>query len=162
MLEIEKTYLVKKIPINLSDYKSHQIKQGYISSTPSPLRIRKNDNEFELTKKLPIKEGDFSMAEEINIPLTENEFNKLWPLVEKYLEKTRYYLPLENNLIAEINIYKGDLEGLIFVEVEFKSETEMELFKSPDWFGKDVTQDDFSANSFLAGKTFLEIKKYIE
>ena len=38
----------------------------------------------------------------------------------------------------------------------------MELFKSPDWFGKDVTQDDFSANSFLAGKTFLEIKKYIE
>ena len=123
MLEIEKTYLVKKIPINLSDYKSHQIKQGYISSTPSPLRIRKNDNEFELTKKLPIKEGDFSMAEEINIPLTENEFNKLWPLVEKYLEKTRYYLPLENNLIAEINIYKGDLEGLIFVEVEFKSET---------------------------------------
>ena len=162
MLEIEKTFLVKKIPSNLSDYKGHQIKQGYISSTPSPLRIRQNDNKFELTKKLPVKEGDFSMAEELNIPLTEYEFNKLWPLVEKYLEKTRYYIPLENNLTAEVNIYKGELEGLIFVEVEFKSESEMELFKTPDWFGKDVTQDDFSANSFLAGKTFSEIKKYIE
>ncbi|MFA7676219.1 MAG: adenylate cyclase [Candidatus Shapirobacteria bacterium] len=162
MLEIEKTYLVEKIPNNLSEYKGHQIKQGYISSTPSPLRIRKNDNKFELTKKLPVKEGDFGIAEELNIPLTEDEFKKLWPLVEKYLEKTRYYIPLENNLIAELNIYKGDLEGLVFVEVEFKSEVEMELFEAPDWFGKDVTQDDFSANSFLAGKNFLEIKKYIE
>lgn len=161
MLEIEKTYLVKKNPDNLSDYKGHQIKQGYISSTPSPLRIRQNDNKFELTKKLPVKEGDFSSHEEINIPLTEYEFNKLWPLVEKYLEKTRYYLPLENNLIAEVNVYKGDLEGLVMVEVEFTSQKEMELFNPPIWFGKDVTQEDFSANSFLAGKTFTEIKKYL-
>jgi len=162
MLEIEKTFLVKKIPSNLSNYKSHQIKQGYISSTPSPLRIRQNDNEFELTKKIRIKPNDFSSHEEINIPLTEYEFNKLWPLVEKHLEKNRYYLPLENNLTAELNIYKGDLEGLAMVEVEFTSQKEMELFKSPVWFGKDITQEDFSANSFLADKTFSEIKKYIE
>lgn len=162
MLEIEKTYLVKKIPDNLSIYKSEKIKQGYISSTPSPLRIRQKGNKFELTKKLPVKENDYSVAEEINIPLTESEFNKLWPTVEKYLEKIRYQIPLKNNLIAELDLYQNNLEGLAFVEVEFESETEMESFKPPSWFGKDVTQEDFSANSFLAGKTLTEIKSYIK
>jgi len=161
MLEIEKTYLVKSIPKNLSKYKSEKIKQGYISSTPSPLRIRQKDNKFEITKKLPIKKNDFSIAEEINIPLTESEFNKLWPTVEKYLEKIRYYIPLENNLIAELNLYQGSLKGLTFVEVEFPSETEMISFNPPSWFGKDVTQEDFASNAFLAGKNSSAIKKIL-
>lgn len=38
----------------------------------------------------------------------------------------------------------------------------MKSFHPPSWFGKDVTQEDFSANSFLAGKTLTEIKTYIK
>jgi len=159
MLEIEKTFLIKKIPTNLSSYPSHQIKQGYLSSPPSPLRIRQKDNKFEITKKIPLKES-FSSVEEINIPLTDIEFNKLWSLTERSLEKIRYNIPLENNLIAELDVFKGDLEGTSFVEVEFTSEKQMAEFKKPDWFGKDVTQEDFSANSFLAGKTFSQVEKY--
>jgi len=161
MIEIEKTFLVKNIPQNLSSYKSVKIKQGYISSPPSPLRIRQIGDKFELTKKLHLKSGDFSSAEEINIFLTEYEFSKLWPLTERYLEKTRYFIPLENNLIAELDIFEEKLNGLTFVEVEFSSEAEMNSFNQPDWFGQDVTQENFSANSFLAGKTFSEIKKYL-
>lgn len=160
MLEIEKTFLIKTIPINLSSYSSLQIKQGYISSSPSPLRIRQKDNKFELTKKIPLREGDYSAYKEINIPLTEIEFNKLLPLVERSLEKTRYIIPLENNLIAELDIFKGDLEGVSFVEVEFISEEQMASFQKPDWFGTDITQEEFSANSFLAGKNFSEVEKY--
>jgi CYTH domain-containing protein len=162
MLEIEKTFLIKEIPKDLSSYLSCQIKQGYISSSPSPLRIRQKGDKFELTKKIPLKDGDYSSNEEINIPLTEYEFDKLWPLVEKSLEKTRYLIPLDNNLTAEMDIFHGDLEGVYFVEVEFPSEDQMKLFKTPDWFGKDVTQENFSANSFLAGKNFLEVKKYFK
>ena len=162
MLEIEKTYLVKNIPANLSAYKSEKIKQGYISSTPSPLRIRQKGDKFEMTKKLPVREKDYSLAEEINIPLTESEFSKLWPAVERYLEKIRYYLPLEKNLTAELNLYQGSLTGLAFVEVEFKSEADMASFNPPSWFGKDVTQEDFSSNSFLAGKTLTEIETFIK
>lgn len=47
------------------------------------------------------------------------------------------------------------------VEVEFDSKKQMESFIPPDWFGKDITQEDFSANSFLAGKNYSEIKKYL-
>lgn len=160
MLEIEKTFLIKKIPSNLSSYPSHQIKQGYISSSQPPLRIRQKDGNFELTKKIPLKEGDWSSVNEINIPLTEAEFNKLWPLIEKSVEKTRYNIPLENNLIAELDVFKGNLEGVSFVEVEFISEEQMAAFQKPDWFGEDITQEDFSANNFLAGKNFSEVKKY--
>lgn len=159
MLEIEKTYLVKKIPNNLSSYKSDRIRQGYISSPPSPLRIRQKGSKFELTKKLPLKNEDKSSTEEINIPLTEYEFNKLWPLTEKSLEKTRYYIPLKEDLIGELDIFQGDLKGLFFIEVEFVSEKQMKSFQPPEWFGKDITQEDFSSNCFLAGKTFSEIKQ---
>jgi len=161
MIEIEKTFLVKEIPKDLFSYNFAKIKQGYLSPSPSPLRIRQKGNKFELTKKIPLKEGDFSSVNEINIPLTEYEFNKLWPLVEKSLEKTRYIVPIKDNLIAELDVFEKDLEGLSFVEVEFTSQEQMDSFIPPDWFGKDVTQDDFSANVFLAGKTFSEIKKYL-
>lgn len=160
MIEIEKTFLVKKVPSDLNLYKVYKIKQGYISQAPSPLRIRQKNDKFEITKKIPLKEGDYSSVEEINIPLTEKEFNKLWTLSERYLEKDRYIVPIENNLIAELDIYKGELKGLIVVEVEFESEEQMNLFKPLDWFGRDITQEEFSSNSFLAGKNFEEIKKY--
>jgi CYTH domain-containing protein len=161
VIEIEKTFLVKTLPQNLSSFPSKAFLQGYISPSPSPLRIRRYGSKFEITKKLPIKKGDYSSAEEINIPLTEFEFNKLWPLANKSLEKNRYYFPLGNNLVAEINLYQGKLLGLIMVEVEFTSEEEMNNFVPPDWFGRDITQEEFAANSFLAGKSFADIKKFL-
>lgn len=159
MIEIEKTFLIKDIPKNLDGLKSFQIQQGYISPTPSPLRIRQKGDKFELTKKIPLKDNDYSQAEEITIYLTEYEFKKLWPLVENGLEKTRYLVPLENGLTAELDIFEGKLEGLAFVEVEFDNEDQMNSFVVPDWFGKDVTQEEFSANGYLAGKSFDQIKK---
>lgn len=160
MIEIEKTFLVKAIPQNLSSYQSFKIKQGYLSSTHPVLRIRQKGDKYELTKKIPLKSNDWSSTEEINIPLTKDEFHKLWPLTQKSLQKTRYLIPLLNNLTAELDVFSGELNGLCVVEVEFSSETEMNSFQKPDWFGKDITQEDFAANSFLAGKTFEEIKKY--
>ena len=162
MIEIEKTFLVKKIPGDLNLYKVNKIKQGYVSESPSPLRIRQKNEKFEITKKLPLKDGDYSSVEEINIPLTKIEFNKLWPLAERFLEKDRYNIPIGNNLMAELDIYKGKLEGLAVVEVEFTSEEQMNLFQPVEWFGRDVTQEEFSSNSFLAGKKFEEIEEYLK
>lgn len=161
MLEIEKTFLVKEVPKNLETLKFYKIKQGYISSGKSPLRIRQKGDKFELTKKIFLKENDFSQAEEINIYTSLDEFNKLWSLIEKSLEKTRYIIPLKNGLEAELDVYSGKLKGLVVVEVEFKSEKEMNSFIAPSWFGRDITQEEFSANVFLAGKSFDEIKENI-
>lgn len=161
MIEIEKTFLVKHLPVNLSQYTHQKIKQGYISSNPSPLRIRQKGDKYELTKKIPLVGGDFSSVNEINIPLTKDEFTKLWTLIEKSLEKVRYIIEIKDNLTAELDIYERELSGFMVVEVEFDSKKQMESFSPPDWFGKDITQEDFSANSFLAGKNYSEIKKYL-
>lgn len=160
MIEIEKTFLVRQLPQNLSSYQSCQIKQGYLSSTHPALRIRQKDNKYEITKKIPLKPDDFTAVEEINIPLTKDEFNKLWSLTDRSLQKTRYLIPLSNNLTAELDVFENELTGLYWVEVEFPSIEEMNIFQKPDWFGKDITQEDFASNSFLAGKTFEEIKKF--
>lgn len=161
MLEIEKTYLVKQLPKNLSQYKSVKIQQGYLSPGPSPLRIRQKGDKFELTKKIPLASGDVSSVEEINIYLTEYEFKKLWPLVERSLTKTRHLIPLGGELTAELDVYSGSLDGLIVVEVEFPSSKSMNSFTPPDWFGRDITQEDFFANSYLAGKSFADIKQHL-
>ena len=160
MIEIEKTFLVKDLP-DLTQLTPEKILQGYLSPSPSPLRIRQRDSRFEITKKLPLKPDDFSSAEEINIPLTEFEFNQFWPLVQRSLEKLRYKIPLENNLTAELDVYQSQLTGLVVVEVEFPSSEDMNKFIPPSWFGADITQEEFSANSFLAGKNFDQISPLI-
>lgn len=161
MIEIERTFLVKNLPSGLDSCKKTEIKQGYFSELPSPLRIRQKDNYFELTKKFPISSGDQSTHDEINLPIKKEEFERLWSLTLRSLEKTRYYFPLENNLMAEIDVFRGKIEGLILVEVEFDSSQAMEKFDPPEWFGKDMTDEFWVVNSFLASSTYKEIQDLI-
>lgn len=160
MKEIERTWLVKKVPPK-KGVKNDKILQGYLSKKRNPLRIRQKGKKFELTKKFDIVPADESVKEEINVLVLKEEFNKLWPLVVKSLEKIRYYFPLKNGLIAEMDVYQKKLKGLVVVEVEFKSVEQMNSFVPPDWFGRDVTQEHWSANAYLAGKKFKDIKKYL-
>lgn len=162
MLESEYSFLVKFLPKDLENYPKKEIKQGYYSDMPSPLRIRESESKYELTKKVPLKEGDASRYDEVNLPIKKEEFERLWPACKKSLTKTRYYYPLENNLKAEIDIYHGKLEGLATVEVEFPSEEVRAKFKSPDWFGVDITQEEWAANSELSELTFDQVKDLIK
>ena len=53
MIELEKTYLAKNIPENLQNCKFKEIVDIYIPkySEHPKLRIRKNGNRYEVTKK---------------------------------------------------------------------------------------------------------------
>lgn len=157
MIENEFTYLVKDIPSNIASYPSEKILQGYLSEGVGNLRIRQKGNKYELTKKTPLREGDFSRFNETTIYLSKQEFDKIWPLTVKSLEKTRYYIDLEHGLKAELDVYEGDLKGFAVVEVEFPSEELRSKFTPPSWFGKDITQLEWSANEYLAGKSYQDI-----
>lgn len=162
MLESEYSFLVKFVPKDLEKYPKKEIKQGYYSDLPSPLRIRESEGKYELTKKVPLKEGDASRYDEVNLPIKKEEFDRLWPACKKSLSKIRYYYPLKNDLKAEIDIYHGRLEGLATVEVEFPSEEVRANFKVPDWFGSDITQEKWAANSELSELTFEQVKDLIK
>lgn len=145
-IEIEKKFLVKELPANLEKYKSHKIKQAYISTFPT-LRLRQKDDEYIFTFK---GKGEIKKVE-FEYPLSEEEFNNLWQKVEtKKIEKTRYLIPLDNNLTAELDIYYGELSGFMNVEVEFDSLKQAEEFVAPSWFGDDISNERGYSNAEMS------------
>ena len=66
------------------------------------------------------------------------------------LTKTRYLIPIDDGLTAELDIFEGRFAGLILVEVEFDSVEQAESFTPPAWFGKEVTYDKRYHNSYLS------------
>ena len=53
-------------------------------------------------------------------------------------------------LTAELDIFSGDLEGLVILEVEFPSVGDAVAFEPPAWFGKEVTNDPAYHNSVIS------------
>ena len=49
-MEIERKYLIKKLPENLESYPCRHIEQGYLCTAPV-VRIRKDNDKYELTYK---------------------------------------------------------------------------------------------------------------
>ncbi len=160
MIELEKTYLAKFIPDGLENCKYKEIIDVYIpkeSAHPS-LRLRKNGDHFEMTKKEPIKEGDASQQQEQTIILTEQEFIALNKQVEgKRLRKIRYQLQYKNNT-AEVDVFQDALAGLVLVDFEFKSNRDKNNFQMPGFCLADVTQEKFIAGGMLCGKSYEDIE----
>ena len=135
--EIERKFLVKTLPENLDNFKSHRIIQAYISTNPT-MRIRKSDDEYFFT----FKGAGIVKKTEFEHPLTEEQFTGLMEKKEgNVIEKTRYLIPLEDGLIAELDIYKGDLSGFMNVEVEFPNLKTAKEFTPPHWFGMEISLD---------------------
>lgn len=144
-MEIERKFLVKSLP-NLNNYQKHDISQGYISIDPV-VRLRKQDSSYYLTKK---SKGSL-IREEIEVEISQEVYDILLSLIQtRIIEKTRYKIPLENGLIAELDIYHNDLASLYTVEVEFKTMKEAQSFIPPNWFGEDITEDNRFKNNNLA------------
>jgi adenylate cyclase len=146
--EIERKFLVRKLPEDLASHAHKEISQGYLASMDDGLqvRLRKSGDKYSLT----FKRGVGNVREEREIELTAEQFNALWPATEgKRLVKTRYEIPLGDRVV-EIDVYHGRHEGLVVAEVEFDEEEAARNFRSPDWLGDDVTGDPRYSNQLLA------------
>ena len=146
--EIERKFLVRQLPDDLSAYRSNQISQGYLVSQDDGLqvRLRQASEKFSLT----YKRGLGNVREEREVVLTAEQFATLWPATEgKRLVKTRYEIPFGDRVV-EIDIYGGKHDGLVVAEVEFDDEESALKFQPPDWLGDDVTGDPRYSNQLLA------------
>lgn len=148
-MEIERKYLVRQIPENLSQYRCQKIAQGYLCTSPV-VRIRRSNDDYYLTYK-----GKGLLArEEYNLPLTQESYEHLSSKIDGILiEKNRYLIPLSDGLVAELDIFEGKLSDLVLVEVEFESIEEANSFIAPEWFGEDVTHSGNYQNSYLSQHT---------
>lgn len=84
--------------------------------------------------------------------MSPDQLNTLWPGTEgRRIEKIRYQID-EGDQKIELNVFRGNLEGLVLAEVEFPSREKSEEFEPPDWFGEEVTEDIRYKNQNLAQK----------
>ena len=146
--------MIKKMPDDLSGYESIGMEQAYLNISPT-VRIRRENDEYFLTYK-GIGEG--ISHTEYNLPITKEAFLHMLPKADGIvIRKTRYVIPLEGKLKAELDIFNEPYEGLRIVEVEFDSLEEAEVFTAPDWFGEDVSNDPRFRNARMAVEGTLRI-----
>lgn len=146
--EIERKFLVTELPSEIDRYPHSEIMQGYLIVTENniEIRIRKKGERFSET----VKAGSGLVRRESEKEITEETFFEHWPLTKgKRVQKVRYEIEYEDILI-ELDIYSGELEGLVVAEVEFESEEEGGHFLPPEWFGEEVTHDERYKNKNLA------------
>lgn len=155
MIELEKTYLLRYIP-DISGCEYTEVMDTYFPLTRHPvLRLRKSDK-YQLTKKTPI-DNNASMQEEQTINLSHDEYQALREIEGKKLRKIRYRYHY-NGHVAEIDVFKDALEGLVLVDFEFATEKEKAAFEIPDFCLADVTHEDFIAGGMLCGKSYEDIE----
>lgn len=149
-MEIERKFRLRERPENLDTYPVCHIVQGYISREPV-IRVRSLHSAAGQQYRLTVKGQGLIEREEFELPLTEREYSALCRKVEgEMLEKRRYRIKLDGNLVAEVDEFLGCLEGLWLAEVEFASADDMAAFVPPPWFGEEVSGDVRFQNSALS------------
>jgi adenylate cyclase len=145
-MEVERKFLVTQPP-NLDGADAEEIDQGYLAvGEDGEVRLRRKGERLLLTAK----RGGGLSREEAELELDREAFERLWPLTEgRRLHKRRHVLPHEGVEI-EVDVYAGELDGLVTAEVEFGSEESARAFEPPEWLGREVTGDHRYLNETLA------------
>jgi len=146
--EIERKFLLDRLPPDFEQTPSALIEQGYLAVEPhgAQVRLRKKGDDFILT----FKRGRGCVREEHEISLMPGQFHALWPLTAgRRLVKRRHEIPYSGRTI-EIDIYAGSNTGLVVAEVEFESEQAARDFVPPEWFGEDISDRPEYSNTNLA------------
>lgn len=145
-MEIERKFLIKKLPDNLTSYKARKIEQAYLCTDPV-VRVRRDNDDYYLT----YKSRGMIVREEYNLPLTKEAYGHLLAKADgNIITKTRYEIPEKDNLTIELDVFEGKFDGLLLAEVEFASEEEALGYIPPEWFGEDVSNSTKYHNSTLS------------
>ena len=148
-MEIERKFLVDEPPPDLGEHPSSALEQGYLAihADGTEARIRRRDGASILT----VKSGGGLVRVEEELRIDDSVFERLWPLTEgRRVEKVRHLIPAGDGLTIELDVYGGDLAGLVVAEVEFPDEAAADAFVAPAWMGADVTDDERYKNHRLA------------
>ena len=116
-LEVERKFVVPGSPPEAAAGETEAVRPGL--SRPrreTEVRVRRIGDRHLLTVK---SGGGLRRAEE-ELELRPERFAALWALTEgRRVEKVRRRVALDSGLVAEVDVYGGDLEGLVTAEVEF-------------------------------------------
>ena len=146
-MEIERKFLIKKLPENLEQFPLLEIEQAYLCKEPV-VRIRRENEHYYMT----YKGKGLMVREEYNLPLSQEAYEHLKNKADgNVIHKTRYLIPEKNDLTIELDIFHDALAPLILAEVEFPTQEDSLSYVMPDWFQEDVTNNPSYHNSNMTG-----------
>ena len=152
MIEIERKFLVRSKRYKKNSLSKHFVKQGYLNTDPSRcVRVRIIDEKAFITIK-GISSSDGLSRFEWEKEICKKEAADIIKLCSAdTIEKIRHVFEFEGNKF-EIDEFQNKNNGLVIAEIELKSKNQ--LFKKPEWIGKEVTGIKKYYNSQLAQKPF--------
>ena len=164
-VERERRYLLQDLPEGLTRPDPHvQITDNYITGTR--LRLRKvreprtNKWTVKLTQKFAPDPRDFSRTIITNIYLNAMEVETLGISDANEIRKNRYPFEFEGRKWS-IDMFLGELFGLVLAEVSFESDEELDGFPRPRFAVADVTNVELFTGGRLCELTFEDIREEI-
>lgn len=147
--EIERKFLVQDLSI-ITGLVGTPITQGYIASGGLPggllVRARRAGDKAFLTLKGP-RVGLSCDEFEYPIPVADALAMLTAYSITGVLSKTRYNVPVGLHTF-EVDVFEGELAGLVVAEVELTDEAE--AVELPAWLGREVSHDMAYTNINLA------------
>lgn len=164
-VERERRYLLQDLPEGLTRADPHvQITDNYITGTR--LRIRKvrdprtNKWVVKFTQKFAPNPSDYSRTIITNIYLNALEAESLSMFDANEIRKNRYKFHYEGREFA-IDMFLGDLFGLVLAEVSFETDDELDNFPMPAFALADVTNHELFTGGRLSQLSFEDIRREI-
>ena len=152
MIEIERKFLVKNDNFKHEAIRALKMTQGYLSKDPKrTVRIRISGEQAFITVKGEASKSGTSRFEWEKSILVEEAQNLIAMCLDGVINKIRHYVQYGNHLF-EVDEFLDDNHGLIVAEVELANENE--VFKYPEWLGKEVTGKKKYYNSQLSQNPF--------
>lgn len=148
--EIERKFLENKDYVGEIDLKCEaSITQGYlIAQDGTSIRIRRCIDGLNEEYYCTFKYGSGISRDEIEFILTEDAWSALYPhCIGNIIHKERLTTTYDGKVYS-YDIFGGDLQGLVLIEVELEDENED--INLPAWVGKEVTNDKRYTNASLA------------
>lgn len=165
-VERERRYLLRDLPEGVTRADPHlQITDNYM--TGSRLRLRKvreprtNKWTVKFTQKFTPDPENFSRTIITNTYLNALEAEVLSTVFNSNeIRKNRYPFEFEGRKFS-VDMFLGDLFGLVLAEVSFETDEELDQFPKPPFALADVTNEELFTGGRLCEMTFSEVRTEI-
>jgi CYTH domain-containing protein len=164
-VERERRYLLQDLPEGLTRASPHvQITDNYITGTR--LRLRKvrdpqtNKWTLKFTQKFAPEPEDFSRTLITNIYLDAQEYELLSVFEANEIRKNRYRFESEGRQFS-VDMFLGELFGLVLAEVSFENDKELDNFSKPQFALAEVTNNELFTGGRLCYSSLEDIRREI-
>src|SRR4029434_964297 len=162
-VERERRYLLRDLPEGMTRADPHlQITDNYM--TAARLRLRKvreprsNKWTVKFTQKFAPNPGDLSRTIITNTYLNPIEADTFAIFEANEIRKNRYHFEFEGRQFS-VDMFLGDLFGLVLAEVSFETDDELENFSLPPFAVADVTNNELFTGGTLSQLSFADLKE---